>query len=420
MKKFSVKLIEENLAHYFTIDSAGKREFIFKNRIGALQRHYNGGWRSSSREFGSINEARKWLGRDSRRKKGSSKRPEISFNPGKMVRDHQPVIDCLEQLSLADWKIIFTLQENNRNVFEGDGEEKVNHFSHCSILLKLKLEGREDYIEVGEGRTDGCKFNRDALCVRAKSIVFNQRDSRYISFAEKVPVILSSGVGGILIHEILGHSLEADYIFQKLSPISLSDVGRKIVSSGINLLIHDKKDTFFKGIKCDDEGKVPPDIYLIRRGVLRYLISDCFYQRLLETDQSGHARTMDFNHIPIPRMYALYLAAGDYHPDECIESTRFGIYAKEFGEGKVLFHKNTFFFNIEEAYLIERGRLSAPLGNIIVQGNIVEVLNSIEMVANDFRYDTGNSYCFKNGQVLNVRVGQPTIKMNNLMVSLDK
>jgi TldD protein len=83
----------------------------------------------------------------------------------------------------------------------------------------------------------------------------------------------------------------------------------------------------------------------------------------------------------------------------------------------VLFQKNVFFFNIKEAYLIEKGRLTAPLGNIMVQGNIVEVLNSIEMVANDFHYDTGNSYCFKNGQVLNVRVGQPTIKMNNLVIS---
>jgi len=116
-------------------------------------------------------------------------------------------------------------------------------------------------------------------------------------------------------------------------------------------------------------------------------------------------------------MYALYLKPGNFHPDELIASTKYGVYAKEFGDGRIYFNKNLFYFNIKEAFLIENGSLSYPLGNVVVRGNIIEALNSVEMVADDFRYDKGISYCFKNGQTINVRVGQPTIKIKNLYVT---
>ncbi len=93
------------------------------------------------------------------------------------------------------------------------------------------------------------------------------------------------------------------------------------------------------------------------------------------------------------------------------------MFAKEFGEGKVYFDRDLFYFNIREAYLIEKGKVTAPLGSIVVRGKIMETLNAVAMVANDFRYDKGISYCFKNGQTLNVRVGQPSVKVSNLYVT---
>ncbi|MCP5105708.1 MAG: metalloprotease TldD, partial [bacterium] len=102
-----------------------------------------------------------------------------------------------------------------------------------------------------------------------------------------------------------------------------------------------------------------------------------------------------------------------------IASTPLGLYAGEFGEGKIYFDKNIFYFNIRDARLIENGKRSVPLGNIMVKGDIGEVLSSVDMIADDFRFDKGNSYCFKNGQTLNVRVGQPTVKINNLYVTKD-
>ncbi len=139
----------------------------------------------------------------------------------------------------------------------------------------------------------------------------------------------------------------------------------------------------------------------------------------MDLKNCGHSRVEDFTYLPMPRMYALYLKPGNYDPEELVTSTSSGVYAREFGEGKIYFDKNVFYFNIHDARLIEKGKRTIPLGSIMVKGDISEVLESVEMVANDFRFDKGISYCFKNGQTLNVRVGQPTVKINNLWVTND-
>jgi TldD protein len=232
-----------------------------------------------------------------------------------------------------------------------------------------------------------------------------------------MPVVLNSGDGGILFHEILGHSLEADHVYQKLSSIDPKDIGKRIVSKNVTLHTHDPGDPFFRGRSCDDEGESISDAPLVENGILRNFISDFFYQRLLGAGTGGHCRIQDFRRIPMPRMYALYLRPGPYHADELIESVDYGIFAKEPGKGKVFFNKNLFHFDIKAAYLIEAGKITEPLGSLVIRGNIGDALNSVDMIANDFSYDKGISYCHKNGQTVNVRVGQPTVRINNLYVT---
>ncbi len=193
-------------------------------------------------------------------------------------------------------------------------------------------------------------------------------------------------------------------------------MGHQIISKNVNLVAEYEGGMFFSNRKCDDEGVSSKPSILVENGILRNFISDIYYKNLLNIKTSGYSRVEDFSKVPMPRMFAIYLKPGPYNAQELIESTKHGIYAKEFGEGKTYFNKNSFFFNIKEAYLIENGKLTSPLGDIIVKGNIMETLNSVDMIANDFRYDKGISYCFKNGQTLNVRVGQPTVKINNLFV----
>jgi TldD protein len=112
----------------------------------------------------------------------------------------------------------------------------------------------------------------------------------------------------------------------------------------------------------------------------------------------------------------LYLQPGKLSPDDLLATTPFGIYAREFGGGKVSFSKHSFYFDIHQAYLVEKGKLSSPLGSLTLKGKIQPVLQSIDQIANDFRFDHGNSYCQKNGQLILVRIGQPSVKIRNLSV----
>jgi TldD protein len=313
--------------------------------------------------------------------------------------------------------VIFRANRTRRIIAGKENKKKESDFIYFSILIKLRLNGQREVIEVGEGSVREAKFNQSGLAARVKEIVDNHQHSQNIVFSDKIPVILSPGDGAVFFHEILGHSLEADYLCRGISPISLQDMGKPVISKNVTLVTGDKTDDFFKNIACDDEGEPLKPVVLVKNGVLKNVIADSFYKELLNLKTGGHSRVKDFTGNPMPRMYALYIKPGNYHPDELLESTKYGVYAKEFGDGRVYFEKNLFYFNIKEAFLVENGRLSVPLGNVVVRGNILEALNSVEMVGDDFRCDKGISYCYKNGQAINVRVGQPTVKIKNLFVS---
>ena len=419
MKRFSVSLIEDNRINLFSLDSENRTENTVIKKCGLLNRRYDGSWSSRAVDLNVISEAKNPVARIKIPQSWGKQSEAVAFDSGNLVRSHHYLIDFLASEKGIEWKIIFRKHSLERLIITDPGKQSRSEFHHYSVLIKLKFPGLRNFIEVGEGNTENLKFNQNGLALRIRSILANHRESKRTAINRKIPVVLSSGDGGILFHEILGHSLEADYIYQNMSSFKRDDIGKKIVSENVTLDIKDSHDPFFKGLKQDDEGESPGFTRIVDRGVLCHLISDFFYRELLEIAHGGHCRVEDYTRIPMPRMYALYLKAGPYDAQELIESTSFGVYAKEFGDGKIFFNKNLFYFNIREAYLIESGRVTAPLGNILVRGKISEILNSVEMIANDFRYDKGNSYCHKNGQTLNVRVGQPSVKINNLIVSRD-
>ena len=416
MNDLIVDLVERSEAWYFSIDSGEKEKYLYKKRTGLLQREINNNTTGKSLELNAPSDAKTLV--TGKITPASLKIPEkdIAFSPSKILRDNKHVLDTLRQLEPMEWNVIVKAGHTVRLIIKKGDKEKKTAFTYFSILIKLRLKDHRDVIEVGEGSVRNLKFNQDGLCSRIRKIVDNHKNSKSHRFPGKVPVILNSGDGAILFHEILGHSLEADYIYRKQSPISPGDIGKQVVSKNVTLVTGYGSDTFFKDIPCDDEGETAESFILVERGVLRHLISDSFYKHRLNIKNCGHSRVEDFTKIPMPRMYALYLKPGGYHPEELIASTNYGVYAGEFGDGKVYFDRGLFQFNIREAWLIKNGKLSVPLGSIVVQGSILEVLNSVDMVADDFRFDKGISYCFKNGQTINVRVGQPTVKISNLYV----
>ncbi|MEN8154932.1 MAG: TldD/PmbA family protein [Acidobacteriota bacterium] len=425
MNKFNVELIESSFSHNLKITPGSKRDYSFREKSGVFRKKRGKSEYMESVELENPGEVKKIFSSGIGMEIFKETEKLRNFDPGLVTKNNEFIVEYLSGIPGLEWEVILKSFSGKKVIIKKARGRKSSLFSHNSILIRFKKKNWNSFIEVGEGNINEKKFNHSGLKNRIEEIIRcnSENDETGLknraSIGGKVPVVLNSGDGGIIFHEILGHSLEADFIYQKQSPFSLKDLGKKVVSENITLLTRDKNDPFFGNISGDDEGEIPATDVLIEKGRIRSVISDIKYSKLLGIKDKGHSRQEDFSKPTIPRMFSIYLKKGKYDPDELIRSTRSGVYAKEFGEGKVLFHRNLFFFRIPAAFLIKNGKIDQPIGNVVVKGEIKEVFNSVEMVANDFSYDRGISHCFKNGQILNVRVGQPTVKINNLVITRD-
>lgn len=416
MKVDKLELIESSVSHKLIVNSNDDVSYSFNERSGVFKRKYGEAVETESYESGSIQDEKKKItmvtGLPGLKNRGDPK----EFIPSVVLRDNDSLITYLGKADLYEWEIVVKNLDQRKSLIRNKERFKKSFF-HNSILVRIRDNKYENFIEIGEGNKKGEKFNQGGLKNRLEEVIRCNRDGKNLSFKEDVPVILSPGDGGIIFHEILGHSLEADHIYNGVSPFSTGDIGEKVVSENLTITMSDRRDDFFRDTVCDDEGERPVSKYLVKNGVIKSVISDTYYGNLLKIKHRGFSRQEDFSRVPIPRMFSIYISPGKYEPGELLSSVKFGIYAKEFGEGKVLFNQNLFYFNINSAYIIRNGKISEPLGRVIVKGEIDKTLNSVEMIASDFQYDRGISYCLKDGQFLNVRIGQPTVKIGALTIT---
>jgi len=416
MEKFKTCLHEDTRSMQFSLDHKDNREYSLKRKAGVLTRSFDGSWKSQAIETSSKEEAARHMAWKLTKRSRAAHFPAADA-AGKIMVDNSFLIQFLNRAGLQEWKLIFRARHCRRTIQNTRRQELQANLDHFSITARLKIKNYPLEMEISEGANDALKFNLDGLTQRISETIENCRNFRKIAFHDQVPVILPAGEGAILFHEILGHSLEADYVYHGFSPFSLPDLNKPIAPAALTILCQDSRDPFFRDSPVDDEGETCPSPLLVENGILRRFIADYYYQKLLRLPERGHARLEDFSHIPLPRMFAIYVQPGQFPAEEIIASTPYGIFAREFGDGGLDFGAGRFFFNIRQSYLIENGRLTAPIGNLTVSGRIREILNDIGMVGNDFKYDRGVSYCQKIGQILPVRVGQPTIKINKLWVN---
>lgn len=245
MKEKLIDLVEQQSNFTLSLTHRENNEYYYKNLCGILKRRFDGNWTSRATELSALSEAKTHI---TQKVKASTIKPATEntlFNPGKIRRDHQSLIDFLDRQDLETWKTIFRRNHTQKYLIKNDKLKK-STFHYSSILVKMKLPGDRQFIELGEGHTqEDFKFNLDGLKSRIKEILINQRECKPLQFNGPVPVILNAGEGGIFFHEILGHSLEADHVAQKLSPITMDQIGKAIVSDSINLVTRDKRDDFF-------------------------------------------------------------------------------------------------------------------------------------------------------------------------------
>ncbi|ATG75259.1 metalloprotease TldD [Zobellella denitrificans] len=233
--------------------------------------------------------------------------------------------------------------------------------------------------------------------------------------AGTMPVVLGAGWPGVLLHEAVGHGLEGDFN-RKGSSAYAGRIGER-VASPLCTIVDDGTLANRRGsLSIDDEGTASGYNVLIENGILKGYMQDKLNARLMKMAPTGNGRRESYAHLPMPRMTNTYMLPGETPPEEIIKSVKKGIYAPNFGGGQVDITSGRFVFSASEAYLIEDGKLTAPIKGATLIGNGPEAMSQVSMVGNDLALDTGVGVCGKDGQSVPVGVGQPTLKLDRMTV----
>ncbi len=233
--------------------------------------------------------------------------------------------------------------------------------------------------------------------------------------AGTLPVVLGPGWSGVLLHEAVGHGLEGDFNRKGSSAYS-GRIGER-VASPLCTIVDDGTLANRRGsLSVDDEGTPTQCTTLIENGVLKGYMQDKLNARLMGVAATGNGRRESYAHLPMPRMTNTYMLAGESEPEEIIRSVKKGIYCANLGGGQVDITSGKFVFSTSEAYLIEDGRITAPVKGATLIGNGPEAMSRVSMVGNDLALDSGVGTCGKDGQSVPVGVGQPTLKIDGITV----
>ena len=233
--------------------------------------------------------------------------------------------------------------------------------------------------------------------------------------AGEMPVVLGPGDSGILLHEAVGHGLEADFNRKETSNYT-GQIGKQ-VASPLCTVVDDGTIVSSRGaINVDDEGYAGQKNVLIENGILVGYMHDRLSAKHFGIEPTGNGRRESFRAMPLPRMTNTSLLGGKDNPDEIIKSVKRGIYAKRFSGGQVNISNGDFVFSLSESYLIEDGKLTAPLKGVNLIGNGPDVLRRVDMLGSDYQLSDGIWTCGKDGQSVPVNVGTPTVRIASITV----
>jgi TldD protein len=233
--------------------------------------------------------------------------------------------------------------------------------------------------------------------------------------AGTMTVVLGSGWPGVLLHEAVGHGLEGDFNRKGTSAFS-GRMGQQVAAPDVTIVDDGTLAARRGSLNVDDEGTPTQCTTLIEGGVLKGYLQDKLNARLMGVAPTGNGRRESFAHLTMPRMTNTYMLPGNHDPEEIIGSVAKGLYCRNFGGGQVDITSGKFVFSASEAYLIENGRLGAPVKGATLIGNGPDVMTRVSMVGRDLKLDDGVGTCGKEGQDVPVGVGQPTLRVDGLTV----
>ncbi len=233
--------------------------------------------------------------------------------------------------------------------------------------------------------------------------------------AGPMPVVLAPGWPGILLHEAIGHGLEGDFNRKGTSAFA-GRIGQRVAAPGVTVVDDGTLAERRGSLSIDDEGQATGRTVLIEDGILTGYLQDRLNSRLMGAAPTGNGRRQDYASLPLPRMTNTFMLAGQDDPEDILRSVKRGLYAKHFGGGQVDITSGKFVFSASEAYLIEDGRIGAPVFGATLIGNGPDILTKVTRIGHDLRLDEGVGRCSKAGQTVPVGVGLPTVLVSEITV----
>ena len=336
-----------------------------------------------------------------------------------------PFLDRLHQgISERDKRVVKVIAMLSSQVTDllmynslGELKYETRPLGSISVSVVFQQDGKIENKSVSRSFRAGVEMLTDALADELVAKAVDRIDDRFGARRPKggkMPVVMGAGASGILLHEAMGHAFEADFN-RKGQSIFSDKMGRKICDSSITVV----DDGTIRGnrgaLNFDDEGVPGQRTVLVEDGVLTSYMHDRISARYYDVKTTGNGRRESFRYNPIPRMRATYMEGGQAAPEEIIASVKKGIYVDQFSNGQVKIGEGDFTFYVQSGYLIESGRLTAPVKDINIIGNGPEALADIQLGGNDPLIDDGTWTCGK-GQSAPVSCGIPTVLIKKLTV----
>ncbi len=322
-----------------------------------------------------------------------------------------PGVEKVECFMAESYKSVLILNSLGHTAWD---QRPLMRFS-VSVILK-KGENREKGSDGGGGRVPFSWFEEnppEAFAERAVRQAEELHESRHAPAGE-MEVVLGPGESGILLHESIGHPLEADFNYRGSSAFS-GRIGEVVASDQCTIIDRGDMPLQRGSINIDDEGNPSGESVLIEEGVLRTYMFDRITGNHFK-QPSLNGRRESFREVPLPRMTNTYMLAGKYSEDEIIKSVKKGIYAKTFSGGQVNISNGDFVFSVTQGYKVENGKITQPIKGATLIGNGPEILKRVSMVGNDLVISGGKWTCGKDGQHVAVGVGIPTVKLSHITV----
>ncbi|MAL78635.1 MAG: metalloprotease TldD [Sneathiella sp.] len=301
----------------------------------------------------------------------------------------------------------------------GERAGDIRPLVRLNVTVIVEQNGRREAGSFGTGGRTGYGFYlEEATWKRAVDEAYRQAVINLDSVdapAGEMDVVVGPGWPGIILHEAVGHGLEGDFNRKKTSVFS-GLMGERVAAPGVTVVddgtIPDRRGS----LSIDDEGTATSCTPLIEDGILVGYMQDRQNARLMGVEPTGNGRRESYAHLPMPRMTNTYMLAGDRDPEEIVKSVKKGLYTVNFGGGQVDITSGKFVFTCTEAYLIEDGKLTAPVKGATLIGTGSEALKKVRAIGNDMALDSGIGTCGKAGQSVPVGVGQPTMLIEGLTV----